>query len=183
MLAGSSLPQAIHSVERATKLPGTQTRIHAGQSFSVIVDRAATPERAHTVLQAVRSETRGRLWCVAGCPDHASLASAYGHHLERWAHHAILTAQSGRKRTFLRDAHHVLDGVRKPGAVRLVTEREAAILWAVTHAQSSDTLLVLADPMSGQPAADRHRAWEQTMTQVTSLLATHCADESSALRA
>jgi UDP-N-acetylmuramoyl-L-alanyl-D-glutamate--2,6-diaminopimelate ligase len=181
MLSGNSLPQAIASVERASPLPGTQVRLVTPQEISVVVDRAATPERAHTVLQAMRSETTGRLWCIAGCPDQPAMASSFGHHLERLSHHPILTAQMGRKRDFLRDAHHVLDGVRKPGAMRLLPERPAAIAWALLKARPGDAVLILADPPTGNSAAEKHRCWNQAVAQVEELIAAHSADQTAAL--
>ncbi|HEY6568393.1 MAG TPA: UDP-N-acetylmuramoyl-L-alanyl-D-glutamate--2,6-diaminopimelate ligase [Actinomycetota bacterium] len=54
-------------IEAVREVPGRVEPIDAGQGFLVVVDYAHTPDSIHTVLQAARPLTSGRLFIVFGC--------------------------------------------------------------------------------------------------------------------
>ena len=54
-------------IEAVREVPGRVEPIDVGQGFLVVVDYAHTPDSIHTVLQAARPLTSGRLFIVFGC--------------------------------------------------------------------------------------------------------------------
>lgn len=144
LVLGIDLPTIARGLESQRMMPGRLERIECGQSFSVYVDYARTPEMLTASLKAVRQVTRGRVWCVAGCEGdrNRQLRPQVGRVLERLADNVIITTDNPRGEEPLQIAHEILDGMDDAGAPRLMPNRKKAIEWALAHAQPGDAVVV-----------------------------------------
>lgn len=144
LVLGLDLPTIARGLESQRKMPGRLERIECGQSFSVYVDYARTPEMLTASLKSVRQVTRGRVWCVMGAEGdrNKQLRPQIGRVLERLADDIIITSDNPRGEEPLQIAHEILDGMSDAGGPRLMPNRKKAIEWALKHAQPGDSVVI-----------------------------------------
>jgi UDP-N-acetylmuramoyl-L-alanyl-D-glutamate--2,6-diaminopimelate ligase len=148
---GVELTTIAHGLETVVRLPGRMERVMGGQSFAVVVDAADSPEALRNCLRVARQVTSGRLICVFGAGSYcdASESIAIGRVIGSMADVAAVTngcpAELGSHRTCL----EVRSGFADLGKVQLILDRQEAIQWAMTEAQSGDTVVIAG--MGEQP--------------------------------
>ena len=117
----------------------------AGQSFAALVDYAHTPDAVERVLETARSFTNGKLIAVLGCGgDRDSSKRLFmGKALFAGSDIAIFTSDNPRSE----DADQILKamtaGVELADKGFVLSDRKAAINFAVKQAGKDDTVLVL----------------------------------------
>ena len=168
-----SLAPALEAASRLHPVPGRMERFLADGGPLAVVDYAHTPGALEAALEALRGHVRGHLWCVFGCggerdPGKRPLMGAVA---GRLAEHVVLTSDNPRSE----DPDAIIAAIREgcPAALdcRVISDRDAAIAFALAEAGPADGVLVAgkghereqiigtrAQPFSDR---DRVRAWLQ----------------------
>lgn len=144
LLNGVDLATIVRGLERVDSLPGRLERVECGQSFSVFIDSARTPDALTAALRSVRQVTRGRVLCVMGAEGerHEALRPQLGRVLDRLAHVSVLTSDDPRSESPLEVVHQMLDGYNRPGKALVRPDRRAAIHWAFEQARPGDAVVI-----------------------------------------
>ena len=139
VIAGVPLEAAVVGIAGLAGVPGRMERIDEGQAFTALVDYAHTPAAVETLLRAVREVTSGRVIVVLGCGGDRDKGKRplMGRAAVDGADIAVLTSDNPRSE----DPLAILAAMQQPGAV-IEPDRQAAIGWAVAHAQPGDTVVV-----------------------------------------
>lgn len=152
---------------------GRMAVIDEGQSFTVIVDFAHTPDSFERLLRDVRQATKGKLIVLfgsAGRRDEAKRA-IQGEIAGMYADSVILTEEDDRDI----DGHMILDqiaaGAEKSGKVKekdlfLILDRTEAIQAAIATAQYKDDTVVLLGKGHEKTIerADGEHPWDEVAT-------------------
>ncbi len=145
LAGGTPLAAAVEALEAAVPPPGRMEAFSAGSAGpTVVVDYAHTPDALAKVLAALRSHTRGRLWCVFGCGGDRDrgkrplMAAA----AEAGADRIVITDDNPRSENPADIIDAIAGGLsgRVPAAV--VHDRAAAIRGAAAEAVAGDVILV-----------------------------------------
>jgi UDP-N-acetylmuramoyl-L-alanyl-D-glutamate--2,6-diaminopimelate ligase len=126
-------------VEKLQGVPGRFETVEAGQSFTVIVDYAHTPDSLVNVLQAARGLGDGRLIVVFGAGGDRDrekrplMGRAAAEHADR----AIVTTDNPRTEDPAAIAEQVAHGT-----LEIVLDRRAAIETALADAQPGDVVVI-----------------------------------------
>jgi UDP-N-acetylmuramoyl-L-alanyl-D-glutamate--2,6-diaminopimelate ligase len=132
--------------QRLSKLrpvPGRVERFQAADHQPlIVVDYAHTPDALEQVLQALRPHVTGKLWCVFGCGGDRDRGKRpqMGAIAERLADHVILTDDNPRSESGDAIVRDIAAGMRS--RPRVIRERKAAIVTAVSEASVADVILV-----------------------------------------
>ena len=132
-------------LEAAPQVPGRMESIDCGQSFSVIVDYAHTPDSLAKAITAVRGVTQGRVLAVFGCggdrdPDKRPLM---GRAAATAADHVIITSDNPRSEDPVGIILQIQDGARMGSAsFEVEVDRRLAIARAIEQARPGDAVLI-----------------------------------------
>ncbi len=127
-------------------VPGRFERIDEGQSFSVIVDYAHTPDGLENALNTAREFAMGKIGVVfgAGGDRDRGKRPLMGEVAGRFADWAVLTADNPRSEDPLDIIHEIEEGLgRVNGKWQVELDRERAIKIALTQAQPGDVVLIV----------------------------------------
>ena len=140
------LPEAAQALSRETGAPGRLERCDGpGDDVTVLVDYAHTPDALTRALEAVRSATRGRVWCVFGCGGDrdATKRGPMGAAAAGGADVVIVASDNPRTEDPAVIAAAVVAGVRAAGKEPVVQlDRRKAIDYAVRSASQGDLVLL-----------------------------------------
>ena len=109
-----------------------------------VVDYAHTPDALEQALRGLRAHVRGRLICVFGCggerdrgkrPQMAAIAETH-------ADAVIVTDDNPRREDGDAIVADIMAGFARPGAVRVLRDRRAAIAEALAAAGAGDIVLI-----------------------------------------
>lgn len=152
---------------------GRMTRIEKGQSYSVIVDYAHTPDSFEKLFADMRPVIKGKMIVMfgsAGRRDEAKRAEQ-GEIAGRFADELILTEEDDRDVDGLSILNQIAAGAEKSGKVRgknlfLVQDRTEAINYAISRANNSDdTVLILGKGHEKTiERADGEHSWDEIGT-------------------
>jgi UDP-N-acetylmuramoyl-L-alanyl-D-glutamate--2,6-diaminopimelate ligase len=154
-------------LEAVQQLPGRMERLACGQEFAVLVDAAQSPDSLRTCLRAARQLTNGRLICVFGATDKTPRSELLpmGRVIGAMTDMAVVTStvpcddiESG--------SAEVLRGVTDLHEAQEISDRAAAIAWALGEARAGDTVVIAglgdrpydAPGPDGMPISDREVA-------------------------
>ncbi len=160
LLEGYSLPEIAEAIGRVDAIQGHLERITRGQDFEVYIDAANSPIPLRNALHSVRQITTGRLIVVygPGANTGAPFRADMGRIAEKAADITIITENDPANEETLSIAHDVLDGYRRPGNAEVIVSRERAIVWALAHANTDDTVLI-----AGKGFRTQHLLGNQTL--------------------
>lgn len=148
---GIELTTIARGLESVDRLPGRMERVMCGQSFAVLVDSADSPDALRHCLRAARQVTSGRVICVYGASVDCdpSESAAIGRVIGAMADVAAVTngcpADEGSHRTCI----EIRNGFADNRKARVILDRQEAIQWAMSEAQTGDTVVVAG--MGEQP--------------------------------
>jgi UDP-N-acetylmuramoyl-L-alanyl-D-glutamate--2,6-diaminopimelate ligase len=143
MVSGISLQHIMTSIENAESIPGRFEVVNAGQSFSVIVDYAHTPDSLENALKTVVQFASKRIFVVVGCggdrdrskrPLMAKIAC-------RYATDPIFTSDNPRSEDPLDILRDMEVGVEEQ-RYKKIEDRKEAIVYAINEASSGDIILI-----------------------------------------
>lgn len=143
LVSGIPIENIIQSISSVEGVAGRFELVNAGQSYTVIVDYAHTPDSLENVLKTIRQFARKKIFVVVGCggdrdrtkrPLMAQIAC-------RYATDPIFTSDNPRSE----DPHAILkemeEGVQGENYT-VIPERKAAIAKAVNSALEGDVILI-----------------------------------------
>lgn len=146
LVEGMDLHQIRSSLAEIKGVAGRFESVDLGQSFSVLVDYAHTPDSLENVLTTIREFARGRVICLVGCggdrdrskrPIMADIAVKY-------SDHAIFTSDNPRTEDPMAILEDMLTGVKSCRQERytVIGDRSQAIHEAVKQAEPEDVILI-----------------------------------------
>jgi UDP-N-acetylmuramoyl-L-alanyl-D-glutamate--2,6-diaminopimelate ligase len=118
------------------------------EGLLVIVDYAHTPDAMQKTLQAIRpiaEQRHGKIWCVFGCGGDRDIGKRpqMGAVAEKLANHIIITSDNPRSEDPQAIMNMIKSGVSDhANNIQMITDRAAAIMAAVRHADPQDIVLV-----------------------------------------
>ena len=142
---GFSFEETLHALDRARTVPGRMECFGGGQKQAlVVVDYAHTPDALEKALQAARSHTRGKLWCVFGCGGERDRGKRpqMGAIAERLADRIVVTDDNPRGEDGDAIVAEILTGIQDHSRATVERERAKAVERAVRGAQPGDVVLV-----------------------------------------
>jgi UDP-N-acetylmuramoyl-L-alanyl-D-glutamate--2,6-diaminopimelate ligase len=137
-------------------VPGRFEAVDEGQSFTVLVDYAHTPDSLANVLRAARELASGQLICVFGCGGDRDRGKRpiMGEVVSSLADATIVTSDNPRSEDPLAIIAEILTGVARDVGVE--PDRRAAIGKAIELADEGDVVVIAGKGHEqGQEFADR----------------------------
>ena len=140
---GVAANDAIHSLQAVTPVAGRMERLGGGDKPTVVIDYSHTPGALQVAIDAVRVHCKLSLWVVFGCGGdrdrgkRAPMAKA-----AQVAEHVVLTDDNPRTESSDAIINDAMAGFDNPQNVVVITDRAAAIRFAVTQAVSGDLVLI-----------------------------------------
>jgi UDP-N-acetylmuramoyl-L-alanyl-D-glutamate--2,6-diaminopimelate ligase len=139
---GVAADTAAQALSAAGRVPGRFEPVDAGQSFTVLVDYAHTPDSLENVLRAARRLTSKRLIAVFGCGgdrdrEKRPLMGRIGAEL---ADVCIVTSDNPRSEDPEAIIAEIVAGI--DGDVEVEPDRAAAISQAIALASEGDTVVI-----------------------------------------
>ena len=143
IVSGISITDIIHSISTVKGVAGRFELVNAGQTFTVIVDYAHTPDSLENVLKTIRQFAKRKIFVVVGCggdrdrtkrPIMAKIACQY-------ATDPIFTSDNPRSEDPLSILSEMEDGVRGE-RYKVIPDRREAIMLAVNQASENDIILI-----------------------------------------
>jgi len=145
LVAGFDFDVVARGLGRAVVVPGRLERIEAGQSFTVLVDYAHTPDALARVLDAARSlAPDGRVSLVFGCGGDrdAEKRPLMGAAAASGADFAVITTDNARSEDPDTIADAIVRGWRGGTPFVVEPDRRRAIRRALLDARPGDVVLV-----------------------------------------
>ena len=148
--AGIPLDAIAHGLAGASSVPGRFETVDRGQSFSVVVDYAHTPEALDNVLREARrmaARRGGRVLCVFGCGGDRDRRKRplMGAVVAQLADVVVVTSDNPRSEEPDAIIAEILEGVvahRRAGADEVTSDRREAIARALSAAHRDDVVLI-----------------------------------------
>lgn len=148
LIEGVELGAITASLSAIPGVPGRVESVNAGQSFTVIVDYAHTPDGLENVLRAVQQFAEQRIICVFGCGGDRDRTKRplMGLIAAKYADYAIITSDNPRTEPpelILKDIEAGLTNSNiDTGKYELIADRKSAIQKAVEMASPGDVVLI-----------------------------------------
>lgn len=124
---------------------GRMEEVVVGQNFSAFVDYAHTPDAVSNVLSSIREFTSGKVIAVLGCGGDrdSSKRPLMGKALSAGADIAIFTSDNPRSEDPEVILQAMTNGLNIVDPSKVITDRAAAIAYAVSIANAGDSVAVL----------------------------------------
>lgn len=141
----------VSSTEIASAIPdlksvsGRLEKIDLGQNFNALVDYAHTPDAVERVLKSARVFSSGKIIAILGCGGDRDKGKRplMGHALDNYSDVAIFTSDNPRTELPIQIINEMVGDLKITSPSRVIEDRRAAIEYAVSIAQSGDTVLLL----------------------------------------
>jgi UDP-N-acetylmuramoyl-L-alanyl-D-glutamate--2,6-diaminopimelate ligase len=144
---GVPIDRVVMGLEQLDAIPGRMEPIKAGQSFTVIVDYAHTPDALENLYTTLRSITKGRLIVILGAAGDRDRVKRpiMGKLAAKLCDYVILTDEEAYSEDPASIIAAIEPGVKAGGGVRgktyeIVPDRRAAIERAFKLANANDTV-------------------------------------------
>ena len=132
-------------VPKISGAAGRLEEVSVGQDFSAFVDYAHTSDAVSNVLKSIREFTSGKVIAVLGCGGDrdASKRPLMGKALIDNADIAIFTSDNPRSEDPEEILREMVSGLNFSDPSQIISERAAAIAYAVSFAEPGDTIAIL----------------------------------------
>lgn len=147
---GLTKEQIEKGINALSGVEGRMTTIKEGQSFSVIVDFAHTPDSFEKLFNDLRPVVKGKMIVMFGSAGRRDVAkrAEQGRLAGQYADEVIVTEEDDRDIDGLKIMDQIAAGAEEKGKQRgrdlfLVHDREEAIAFALNRAYQNDTVLIL----------------------------------------
>lgn len=146
LVSGIELEDAVNALQRVRPVAGRMQTLGGGDSPTVVVDYAHTPDALEKVLQTMRevvAASGGRLICVFGCGggrDHGK-RPMMGKIAAKLADECIVTSDNPRNEK-PRDIIVSIVSAMPEGSFQIIEERTEAIALAIRNARAIDAVLL-----------------------------------------
>lgn len=139
-----TLEQIIKSISQLSAVDGRMETTTTAGKPTAIVDYAHTPDALEKALIACRQHCQGELWVVFGCGGDRDKGkrALMGAVAEQHAEHLIITNDNPRSEIPESIIDDILLGCQSKAKVKVIIDREQAVLWALSQAQPDDFVLL-----------------------------------------
>jgi UDP-N-acetylmuramoyl-L-alanyl-D-glutamate--2,6-diaminopimelate ligase len=136
------LEAAAQAMATLQPVPGRMQQYGGNTRPVVVIDYAHTPDALENALQALREQTRGKLWCVFGCGGDrdAGKRPMMGAIASRLADRVVVTTDNPRRESPENIINEITASM-SPG-FDIIVDRRAAIAHAIEQAAPGDMVLV-----------------------------------------
>ncbi|MFC2950199.1 UDP-N-acetylmuramoyl-L-alanyl-D-glutamate--2,6-diaminopimelate ligase [Virgibacillus sediminis] len=143
IVSGVPLATIRDGLEKIQGVSGRFEPVFAGQSYSVIVDYAHTPDSLENVLQAISRFARRKIYIVVGCGGDRdrSKRPLMAKAALKYADYALFTSDNPRTEDPASILHDMTQGLEK-GNYEVIIDRKQAIKTAVSLAEEEDIILI-----------------------------------------
>lgn len=143
---GEPLDRLFEVASQLTPVPGRMALYRAGQTPSVVIDYAHTPDALHSALSALRAHLgeAGKLWCVFGCGGErdtgkrAEMAKA----AEQLADVLVITDDNPRGEPADQIRQQIVAGLSASATWWDIGDRRRAISQTIQQAGENDVVLI-----------------------------------------
>ena len=141
-----SFEQAINALSQCHAVEGRMQVYGGKKQPHVVIDFAHTPDALTQALQSLRCHlpSNGMLWCVFGCGGDRDTGkrTLMGHSAEINADKVVLTADNPRNEDNKDIVRDIVSDIADLTKIHIEHDRQSAISYAVSNAQSKDIVLV-----------------------------------------
>ncbi|WP_110112924.1 UDP-N-acetylmuramoyl-L-alanyl-D-glutamate--2,6-diaminopimelate ligase [Bacillus sp. CGMCC 1.16541] len=143
LVSGVSLSLIVKEIANIEGVAGRFEVVDEGQSFTVVVDYAHTPDSLENVLKTVKQFAKGSIYVIVGCggdrdrtkrPIMARIAAEN-------STEAILTSDNPRSESPQQILQDMIDGVETSNYVSII-DRKEAIQYAINQAKADDVIVI-----------------------------------------
>jgi UDP-N-acetylmuramoyl-L-alanyl-D-glutamate--2,6-diaminopimelate ligase len=169
---GLELREALHRLSRISTVAGRMEAYGGGDSPTVVIDYAHTPDALEKALQALHSHCTGTLWVVFGCGGDRDRGKRplMGGVAEGLADRVVLTDDNPRTEAGEAIIEEILAGIRQPDRIRVERDRAQAIHQTVAAARPGDLVLVAGKGHEDYQIVGRQRLHFSDQEQVAAAL-------------
>lgn len=141
---GFELNQSLDALSKLTCVIGRMQRVGGDDQPLVVIDYAHSPDALQKVLTTLREHCAGKLWCVFGCGGDrdAGKRPIMGSVSETFADVVVLTSDNPRFEESEKIIEQIAIGIKNRNAVIVKANRAEAIVYAISHADVNDVILV-----------------------------------------
>lgn len=142
---GFSIDTMVTALGKMKGVKGRSEIIYHNDKFTVIRDYAHSPDGIENIMSSLKSCVNGRLVGLFGCGGDRDrtkrplMAKA----CEKYADFMIITSDNPRTEDPDAIIEDILPGLSQSAKYITITQRKEAILYALTHAQQGDTIVLL----------------------------------------
>ena len=125
-------------------VPGRMQRIDTNKGWMVIIDYAHTPDALKVVLQTIKRQFNGKIWCVFGCGGSRDKEKRpiMGRYASEFADYVILTSDNPRNEDPKNIVCDILKGIDDQGNCTVELDRKKAIYFALSQAKANEIVLI-----------------------------------------
>lgn len=141
---GATVDQIKEALEEV-RVPGRSELVNNSKELTIMIDYAHSPESLESILNAVKSYTRGRVISVFGCGGDrdTSKRAIMGEISGRIADYTIITSDNPRTEDPQKIVDQVEEGIKKTkGKYTVIVDRVEAIREAIKMADKKDIILL-----------------------------------------
>ena len=143
--SGVSLAEITAAIPNLKSVTGRLEQVNLGQNFNALVDYAHTPDAVERVLKSARRFTPGKIIAILGCGGDRDKGKRplMGMALNNYSDIAIFTSDNPRSESPDQILKEMVAGVEVASPNKVIVDRREAIKYAVSMAQSGDSILLL----------------------------------------
>ncbi len=169
---GLSEKQIEQGIAALQGVEGRMTRIDEGQTFTVIVDYAHSPDSFEKLFKDIKPVVKGKLIVMFGSLGGGDVGkrAIQGRLAGKYADEVVVTEEDDRKEDGQKIMNQIAEGAEKAGKKRendlfLVHDRTEAINFAIRRAKKGDTVLLLGKGHEKTiERADGEHRWDEIGT-------------------
>lgn len=143
--SGVSLAEITAAIPNLKSVTGRLEQVNLGQNFNALVDYAHTPDAVERVLKSARGFTPGKIIALLGCGGDRDKGKRplMGKALNNYSDIAIFTSDNPRSESPEQILKEMVGEQKVASPNKVIVDRKEAIKYAVSMAQSGDSILLL----------------------------------------
>ena len=140
---GMSVADAVQALASLQAPAGRLQQLSVQGLPRVVVDYAHTPDALQQLLQTLRGQCQGQLWCVFGCGGNrdASKRLLMGQIADQLSDQLVLTDDNPRHEPSQQILQQIAAGVQNTPYI-CIADRRQAIKHAITQASANDWVVI-----------------------------------------
>lgn len=144
LLLGYKEHVVLQALPRVRPIPGRLELVRVAGAPGCVIDYAHKPDALQKALIAVRSMTKGKLFCVFGCGGDRDTGkrSLMAQIAESYADDVCITDDNPRTESSEKILQDILQGFKHPENVLVISDRKTAIETTLARAKESDVVLI-----------------------------------------
>ena len=143
--SGLSPAEITAAIPKLKSVAGRLEQLNLGQNFNALVDYAHTPDAVERVLKSARAFTPGKIIAILGCGGDRDKGKRplMGQALANYSDVAIFTSDNPRSESPQQILKEMVGELSVATPNKVIEDRKEAIKYAVSMAQSGDSILLL----------------------------------------